>query len=312
MFVKQREKSFKQLVLEALDRRLPKNHTRYEYFQEMLRRVRAGYAGEQHVDKVWQEINLQQPYVLLHDVEFQSMYQMDTLFLTQNFVLVIEIKNMVGRVEYMKEKHQFIRIHADGKVEGFRNPFDQVKRHARFLSKFLNERGYVMPIKYLVVAANPNMVMSSSLCSQPILHVSGLGERIERLLKQHQTIYIDKEELSELCTYMLQHHEPSQWNFTISRNELRKGALCSHCSFAYVVSYTYGRWRCTHCHKVDEQAFWHALQDYRLLIGEQISKAEFCVFFNMSSERAAYYLLKKLKFKAVGQNKNRKYIIRAK
>lgn len=36
-----------------------------------------------------------------------------------------------------------------------------------------------MPIKYLVVAANPNMVMSSSLFSQPILHMSGLLEKIE-------------------------------------------------------------------------------------------------------------------------------------
>ncbi|MEK5230621.1 hypothetical protein MHB42_02500 [Lysinibacillus sp. FSL K6-0232] len=37
MFVKQREKSCKLLVLEALERRLPKNHASYEYFQEMLR-----------------------------------------------------------------------------------------------------------------------------------------------------------------------------------------------------------------------------------------------------------------------------------
>gem|GEM_PF-6499931 len=37
MFAKQREKSFMLLVLEALDRRLPKNHARYAYFQEMLR-----------------------------------------------------------------------------------------------------------------------------------------------------------------------------------------------------------------------------------------------------------------------------------
>ncbi|WP_391367865.1 nuclease-related domain-containing protein [Lysinibacillus sp. KU-BSD001] len=55
-------------------------------------------------------------------------YQVDTVFVCKQFMLILEIKNMVGEIHFDEEKHQFIRIKQDGKVEGFRNPINQVKR----------------------------------------------------------------------------------------------------------------------------------------------------------------------------------------
>jgi len=55
-----------------------------------------------------------------------------------------------------------------------------------------------------------------------------------------------------------------------------------------------------------------ALHDFRLMMGNIISNAQFRDFFDIASEKAAYYLMKKLKFEALGENKNRKYIIPAK
>ncbi|MFJ7731303.1 hypothetical protein ACIQXF_05340 [Lysinibacillus sp. NPDC097231] len=72
MLLKKREVSSKQRMLEMIERRLPKSHAKYDYFQEMLRRTKAGYAGEKRVDQEWQEIHLQQAYYLLHDVEFKA------------------------------------------------------------------------------------------------------------------------------------------------------------------------------------------------------------------------------------------------
>ncbi len=58
---------------------------------------------------------------------------MDTVFVCQHFILILEIKNIVGEIHVDNEKHQFIRIKSDGTKEGFRNPVDQVKRHVRVL-----------------------------------------------------------------------------------------------------------------------------------------------------------------------------------
>jgi len=52
-------------------------------------------------------------------------------------------KHIVGHVEYMEDNHQFIRITSDGRVDGFRNPFDQVKRHVRFLRRLFQMSGQV-------------------------------------------------------------------------------------------------------------------------------------------------------------------------
>lgn len=63
--------------------------------------------------------------------------------------------------------------------------------------------------------------------------------------------------------------------------------------------------------KIDKQSFLTALQEYRLLHGNEISNIQFCDVFNSSSSKTAYYFLQKLKFEIVGSNKHRKYIIPA-
>ena len=313
MLLKKREVSSKQRVLEMVERRLPKSHAKYDYFQEMLRRTRAGYAGEQRVDKEWQEIYLQHAHYLLHDVQLKveggSIHQMDTLFMSQNFVLIVEIKNIAGRVDYMEDNHQFIRVTSDGRVDGFRNPFDQVKRHARFLHRLFQMSGHHLPIETIVVSANPSMIMSPTFLSQPIIHVSGLAERVEQLFQQHQQVYLSENDLRELSTHILKMHTPTQWTLDIKVDELKKGALCSHCHFDHVLRYTHGKWRCSNCQSIDNQSMLLALHDFRLMVGNNIKNAQFRDFFDIDSEKAAYHLLKKLKFEAIGENKNREYVI---
>jgi len=311
MLLKMREVSSKQQMLEMINRRLSKSHAKYDYFQEMLRRTKAGCAGEKRVDQEWKEIYLQQAYYLLHDVEFKakggSTYQIDTLLMTQYFILVLEIKNISGRVDFMAENHQFIRVTSDGRVDGFRNPLDQVKRHARFMFRMLHMRGHHIPIACFVISANPNMIMSSRFATQPILHVSGLAERVEQLYRKHRQVCISEADLTELSEHLLQMHKPTRWIPDIQLDELKKGALCSQCN--HTLCYTHGKWRCSNCNIIDNQSMLVALHDFRLMMGNHISNAQFRDFFDINSEKAVYYLLKKLKFEAFGENKSRKYII---
>ncbi|WP_185903496.1 nuclease-related domain-containing protein [Lysinibacillus sphaericus] len=316
MLLKKRGVSSKQRVLEMIERRLPKSHTKYDYFQEMLGRTKAGIAGEQRVDREWQEIYLEHPYYLLHDVELEaesaggSAHQMDTLFMSQHFVLIVEIKNIVGHVEYMEDNHQFIRITSDGRVDGFRNPFDQVKRHARFLRRLFQMSGHHIPIEYIVISANPNMIMTSSLSAHPIIHVSGLAEKVEQLFKQHQQVYLSKEVLREFSEQILTMHKPTQWTLDMIVDELKKGVLCSKCDYRFVMHYRQGKWRCENCGGRDDQAFNNALKDYRHMYGEFISNSLFQDFFGISCAKTVYKILKSLQLQEVGAKKDRKYIIK--
>ena len=74
MLVLQRQRSETQKTLEALLRRLPASHNEYSYFQEWHRRLSAGFAGEQRVDREWIEIDLPQAHYFLHDVQVTNHF----------------------------------------------------------------------------------------------------------------------------------------------------------------------------------------------------------------------------------------------
>lgn len=56
MVIAIREKPLKLLWLEAVMRRLLKNDVEFHYYQEQYRRLDAGFAGEQKVDREWHEL----------------------------------------------------------------------------------------------------------------------------------------------------------------------------------------------------------------------------------------------------------------
>ncbi|MGN4126796.1 nuclease-related domain-containing protein [Lysinibacillus sphaericus] len=305
MLLKQRAKSSKQLMLEMIERRLSKSHAKYTYFHEQLNRTQAGFAGEQRVDQQWLDMHIKHKHFILHDVELINdrgfSHQMDTLFICQYFICIIEIKNIVGQVEYMEDNHQFIRITANGRVDGFKNPFDQVKRHARFLRQLFHDINVNIPIVYMIVTSN--------LLAKPIIHVSGLAEKIEQLFQRYQQICMDEKSLQQCAHYVLAMHRPTQWVPDVEMDDVRKGVLCSQCNFQHVMHYHLGKWHCEACGWNDRDSMLAALHDYRLVVGNTVSNGEFRDFFGIPSDKVAYYLLKHLKFEVIGANKNRRYII---
>jgi hypothetical protein len=90
------------LVLEALLRRLPKNHVKRTKIMEELSRRWAGYKGEASLDFHLRNLD-EKNYLILHDLNLpDGKYncQIDALLLSPNFALIIEIKNMTGKLTY--------------------------------------------------------------------------------------------------------------------------------------------------------------------------------------------------------------------
>ncbi|MGE8000078.1 hypothetical protein ACQKOF_15615 [Lysinibacillus sp. NPDC093190] len=67
MILLDRQESEQHKILDALIRRLPSTHTEYLHYYERLRRIHAGFAGEQRVDAEWLEIILPNPHYFLHN-----------------------------------------------------------------------------------------------------------------------------------------------------------------------------------------------------------------------------------------------------
>lgn len=296
MIVLQREQTVKEQLLQAAIRRgFP------EYKDELIR-LQQGLLGERYVDQNWHDMQLDEPYYLLHDFQTNA-HQIDTIFLCQKFLLIIEIKNIVGRIDFDEERHQFTRTLEDGTIQGFRNPLDQVRRHQRMLRRVVSD----LPVLYAVVFALPKTIIGHIPQGEPVFHRSGLEFHVREHLKQYAT-RLSSQGLQSLARQLLQMHTIHKPQLNIDKARVRQGVLCVQCQSK--MQYHYGHFKCLKCnYKDDGILLKQAMRDYCLLVDEWITNEEFRRFVGVESSDSAKYLLKKLGFQYEGERRWRRYRI---
>lgn len=313
MILLDRQESEQHKILEALVRRLPSTHTKYMYYFEKLRRMHAGFAGEQRVDAEWLEIILPDPHYFLHDLQIIShsgtTHQIDTVLLCPQFILILEIKNITGFLDFDESFNQFTRTTAEGDIEGMTNPLHQSRRHMEWMKGMLQQSRPQIPVHYAVVLATKNAILSKSLRGQPIFHVSGLRYHVREWLQQNKEVVMEAEELFRFASKLLSMHRPIKREIEIPVRDIKKGVHCEMCLNGQPMKYRYPNWYCQRCGAVDNEAVFRTLEDYRLLVGETLTNKNFCEFFAIDSPNTAYKLLQKLPLKAEGTKSNRKYWI---
>ncbi|MDM5247720.1 nuclease-related domain-containing protein [Lysinibacillus sp. G4S2] len=313
MILLDRQESEEHKILEALVRRLTSTHTDYMNYFEKLRRIHAGFAGEQRVDAEWLEIILPQPHYFLNGLQilnhFGTTHQIDTILLCPQFILILEIKNVTGFLDFDESFNQFTRTKAEGDVEGMTNPLHQSRRHMEWMMGMLQQSRLKIPVHYAVVLATKNAILSKSLRGQPIFHVSGLRYHVRELHQRYKETVVDEEKLFQFASKLLSMHMPIKREIAVPVQDLIKGVLCESCLNGQTMNYCYPKWYCQRCGAVDQEAIFRTLEDYRLLVGETLTNKSFCEFFKIDSPNTAYKLLQKLPLKPEGTKRNRKYWI---
>jgi len=313
MILLERQESEQHKILEALIRRLPSTHTEYMNYFERLRRIDAGFAGEQRVDAEWLEIILPQPHYFLHDLQILNHYgtthQIDTVLLCPQFILILEIKNVTGFLDFDESFYQFTRTTTEGDIEGMTNPIHQCRRHMEWMMGMLQQSRLEIPVHYAVVLATKNAILSKNLRGQPIFHVQGLRYHVREWLQQHKETVVDEGKLFQFASKVLSMHRPIKREIVLPARDIVKGVLCERCLNGQPLNYRYPNWNCQRCGEVNNEAIFRILEDYRLLVGETLTNRSFCEFFAIESPNTAYKLLQKLPLKAEGTKSNRKYLI---
>lgn len=308
----ERKKPHKLLMLEAIVRRLKKTSPNYAYFLEYHRKMRAGFAGERYVDRIWQEMHLPSPTHLVHDYCFVNdagyTHQVDTLFVTPHFLCVIEIKNIAGRLDFDDEKRQCLRTLSNGQVDSIAYPVDQLNRHVYYLQRFLAKHQLNLPIVKAVVIANPTTIIGQVSAECTIIHSIGLPHFLHNCWQKFTKPLPDT-----AYTYLINelnnmHHE-KLWVQEMAQEELKSGVLCPMCQYEEIMYYLKGTWFCRKCGVANDTALMEALQDYRLLRGNMITNALLCKEFNVPSKNIAYRILHALKYEKVGNTRFSQYKI---
>ncbi|WP_346235307.1 nuclease-related domain-containing protein [Lysinibacillus telephonicus] len=313
MIVLERESSNKMIMLEILMRRLDEEDMDYEYFRNQYKTIKYGYEGEMHVDREWEEIIIPSKYYLFHNFETENevkhSHQIDTIFASQNFILLLEIKNIGGRINFDQKKHQFMRTRLDGTKDGYSNPVNQIERHVRFFKRIFMKWEIALPIEYAIILTQPSTVIGDTPNNAAIFHVSGLQTYVYNLFAKYQKNQISPHKLEILKNYLLAIRKRKIWDPKIDKNKLRKGVLCKACNYKSVMRFEHGNFICPMCKAKNKDALYEALYDYRHLHSEWITNYDLRNYLNIGSRFAVKRLVSNLNLEYEGIRKDRKYRI---
>ncbi|TFB22947.1 NERD domain-containing protein [Filobacillus milosensis] len=316
MIAKDHDLPVKLWRLEALSRRCIETHSSLSDIEEKLRVVSIGDRGERSMDYY---VNLVDDETLqcFYDLRlpWRSYYfQMDTVLLRPQFILIVEVKNISGDLYFNKDTKQMIRVLKDVS-ESFPNPLLQVSHHKFQLENYLQLHGFLdVPIYSLVVSASRNGILR--IDANDTFHL-GKVVPIQEFIFKYQNLcrtvtdrVLSCEEMVRMKDLFLRDHTPNNEDlmkkFGLVYEDLKKGVRCKGCGYL-PVDRKWGTWYCLRCDKGDRNAHIGGLRDYSLLVNETISNSEAQDFLAVKNREVIKQIFKNLQLPRTGVGKGTRY-----
>jgi ribosomal protein L37AE/L43A len=292
-------------------------HHKRPQIMESHRRFKSGFNGEQSLRYFYRYLPREGVHFIpgiriLHD---EYYFQMDLLFITPHFLLILEIKNHAGLLYFDDKVKQMIRT-LDGKRECFDDPIEQVNRQKYHLSKVMEQYKLpAVPIETLVVITNPSTIVEfSSTYKEAFVRViksPQLQQKFSEFQQKYQNPIQNTKEMRKFIKLLFKLHDAYDPDvcelFQINKNELTKGVFCPKCDQPSIMQYTRANWRCANCEHKSKKAHVEALKDYALLISPTITNQECKSYLNLPSTSITTHLLKALNLPHEGSTKSRCY-----
>ncbi|WP_054711687.1 nuclease-related domain-containing protein [Bacillus sp. JCM 19041] len=139
--IKHRTAPTQLLALKALEQRLPLNHPKRNKVENDLIKQEAGFAGERSINYYLAFLPKVMHYRLFHDLRLKDRhyFQMDTLMMTTNYIVLLEINHNTGHDE-LHAMGQLKRYYQN-QTKTFPNPLEQVYRQQVQLENILSSNG---------------------------------------------------------------------------------------------------------------------------------------------------------------------------
>lgn len=288
------------MAFEAIARRCEMDA---DFVERQIRTRRVGFAGELKLDHYLQTAVLPENSAIL--CSYQPVgYEMDTVIICETFICVLEVKNMKGILSFEQDKSQFIRK-IDDQLDSFHNPIDQVERNAYYFQKVLRELNMHLPIYSAVVITQQSAIIRDVPAGKYVFHLSGLQKFLSKLMNSEQ-VGISAQQFAYLKEQLLLRHQPFETWRPYQLPSIRKGVLCEK---NHLMVYHKNKFYCPVCKEFSAQAFWLAMQDYKVLVMNTISNKEFREFVGIDDVITASKLLAKLNWSHNGGTKKRIYNI---
>jgi hypothetical protein len=272
--------------------------------------LQAGIGGEERVAQELSRHTFLMDYHIFYDLSllYTSLYQMDVLFLTRYYLLLLEVKNISGTLRFLDNPPQLIQIKDNGDIKGYDSPAAQVERNGDLLAQWLNSRNLSLPVYRVVVLAYPSQKVERAPSKTPVLFPSLLFPYIQKLPRDQ--IRLDIETFNWLSNELVTNHQffipkPICEFNKISKTDIRPGVICSNCHYIGMIK-TKRSWTCPRCGYHDHLAHFPALKEWFLIVGREMTNSD-CREFLQVDRKTATRILTSMNLKTGGAQKNRVY-----
>nr|WP_285847096.1 nuclease-related domain-containing protein [Sporosarcina luteola] len=298
----------------ALEKRIGKGDVNRQRIEERLYNLQAGFSGETQYDKYLAEFKPPYPHAILHDVTLcddDVFFQMDSILITPAFILISEVKNIAEKIIVKSNPLQFIKEYSNGRRLPLKNPIVELDRKIFHLESWLKKRNIDIPIKGIVAFAYNNELLIEETPSMDIMFTYEISAHLRTLPVTREIL--NKPEIHRLAKKIKSSHQefnpfPMIKKYNIHPAHIKPGVICPVCNKLHMM-WEQKRWNCSHCGHNGKNDHEHALQDWSMLIKNNITNKEFCYFTKLESRHVAKKMLARSPIELNGFGAGAKYEI---
>lgn len=296
---------------EALSKRLPLNHPKQEVLKERINSINAGFGGEERLDHLMRHFEPDYPYLIIQDLAISTNadFQVDTLILTQSCVILLEVKNISGRLRFTINPSALHQTKASGEEKAYQSPLVQVEVIKWKLENLLRSLDVPLPVHAFLVIAYPNQIVVDTPPGSVIWSAD------EAMIRLHDfkmpPAQISEDEMHQLGQQLLKLSSaynpfPLAPKYGISASEIATGVYCPGC-LNVKMERCKRSWQCPGCKLKSSEVHHDAIKEWFMLIKPSISAAECKDFLELEHLSTARNILKNPLYHRAGNNKMRRY-----
>lgn len=311
MIIKLRKEPVAIAGYEALLKRLPRNHGKRGLVQDNLTRLQAGFGGEERVDRMLKHFDPPYPYVFIRDLALPDAMecQIDNVLITPGCIVLMEVKNISGRIRIRSNPSAMQRVSPDGETKGFRSPIAQMEAAQMKVEKLVQARGYEVPVRSVLVIAYPTQIIEEAPGNAIILAADEVEHFLTRMHIGEPKL--TKAGMKELGQHLLANHQefnpfPLAPRFQIPLSDIERGVFCPRCRLQKMTRHK-RTWECRTCMISSTNAHFQALDEWFMIMKSTITTSECRDFLALTNLDAAKRVLKRETLKEAGSRRYRRY-----
>jgi hypothetical protein len=237
IIIRARNKSKDLLIQESLNARMKLSNKELSHYLHNKK----GYEGELQFDELLENLNID--CLVLNDLLFEinnKYFQLDKIIITQNGVIIFEVKNFED--EYYVDGSKWFVL----PKKEIDNPLDQLNRSYSLLQRLLQSLGYNCTVDKHLVFVNPEFTLYHAPMNSSIVLPTQLNRLVNKLNMQSSKLNENHTKLANKLLSLHVEESPFKQNFRYTFEDLKKGILCSSCH-SFITEVNTKRITCVKC-----------------------------------------------------------------